>query len=94
MVKQIEIYNNLGIVEIRASFGDRAGYNVVKDSNLFDSGIANLTESSRMFDLLNRDDDMVKNIKKDLASLNLRSVFKNDFVDSKILFYDNLADNL
>ncbi|AAX16841.1 periplasmic flagellar collar protein FlcA [Borrelia hermsii] len=94
LIKKIEIYNNLGVVEIRASFGDRVESGIVRDNDLFDSGIANLTESSRMFDLLNRDDDMVKNVKRDLASLNLRSIFKNDFIGSKVLFYDNLADNL
>ncbi|WP_024653940.1 periplasmic flagellar collar protein FlcA [Borrelia persica] len=94
LLREIEVYNNLGVVEIRASLGDRVGSGVVVDNDLFDSGIANLTKSSRIFDLLNRDDDMVKNVKRDLASLNLRSVFKNDFAGLKILFYDNLADNL
>ncbi|WKC57893.1 hypothetical protein [Borrelia sp. P9F1] len=94
LIKEIENYNNLGIVEIRASLGNRIGVGIVKDNELFDSGIANLTKSSRMFDLLNRDVDMVKSARKDLASLNLRSVFKNDFFGSNILFYDNLADNL
>ncbi|WP_330729980.1 periplasmic flagellar collar protein FlcA [Borrelia turicatae] len=94
LIKEIEIYNNLGVVEIRASLGDRIESGVVRNNNLFDSGIANLTESSRIFDILNRDDDMVKSVKKDLASLNLRGIFKNDFIGSKILFYDNLADNL
>ncbi|AHH12348.1 Putative membrane associated protein [Borrelia hermsii YBT] len=94
LIKKIEIYNNLGVVEIRASFGDRVESGIVRDNDLFDSGIANLTESSRMFDLLNRGDDMVKSVKRDLASLNLRSIFKNDFIGSKVLFYDNLADNL
>ncbi|UGQ17128.1 periplasmic flagellar collar protein FlcA [Borrelia sp. RT1S] len=94
LIKEIENYNNLGVVEIRASLGDRTGVGIVKDNELFDSGIANLTKSSRIFDLLNRDVDMVKSARKDLASLNLRSVFKNDFFGSNILFYDNLADNL
>ncbi|AHH10495.1 hypothetical protein bcCo53_000323 [Borrelia coriaceae] len=94
LIKEIEIYNNLGVVEIRSSLGDKVGASIVRDHDLFDSGIANLTESSRIFDLLNRDDDMVKSVKKDLASLNLRSIFKNNFISSKILFYDNLADNL
>ncbi|QMU99120.1 hypothetical protein F0310_01605 [Borrelia sp. A-FGy1] len=94
LMREIENYNNLGVVEIRASLGNRIGVGIVKDHKLFDSGIANLTKSSRIFDLLNRDVDMVRSFKKDLASLNLRSVFKNDFVGSNILFYDNLADNL
>lgn len=93
LIRKIEICNNLGVVEIRASLGDRVGASVIKDNRLFDSGVANLTESSRIFDLLNRD-DMVKTAKKDLASLNLRNIFKNNFISSKTLFYDNLSDNL
>ncbi|UER67511.1 hypothetical protein LKV13_01640 [Borrelia sp. BU AG58] len=94
LIKEIENYNNLGVVEIRASLGNGVGVGIVKDNELFDSGIANLTKSSRVFDLLNRDVDMVRSSRKDLASLNLRSVFKNDFSGSSILFYDSLADNL
>ncbi|WP_040236193.1 periplasmic flagellar collar protein FlcA [Borrelia crocidurae] len=94
LLREIEVYNNLGVVEIIASLGNKGKSGVIIDHDLFDSGIANLTESSRIFDLLNRDEDMMKNVKSDLASLNLRSVFKNDFTGLKILFYDNLADNL
>ncbi|AWG42711.1 hypothetical protein CR532_01675 [Candidatus Borreliella tachyglossi] len=94
LIKEIESYNNLGVVEIRASLGDRVGAGTVMDNRLYDSGIANLTKSSRMFDLLNRDDEMVRSVKKDLASLNLRSIFKNDFAGSNILFYESLTDNL
>ncbi|BCR21762.1 tetratricopeptide repeat protein [Borrelia sp. HM] len=95
LIREIEIYNNLGVVEVVASLGsdNKGGTSIVKDSSLFNSGVAHLTESSRIFDLLNRD-DMVKTAKKDLASLNLRDIFKNNFVISKVLFYDNLSDNL
>ena len=95
LMREIEIYNNLGVVEVVASLSsdNKGGTNFVKDNSLFNAGVANLTESSRIFDLLNRD-DMVKTAKKDLASLNLRDIFKNNFVISKVLFYDNLSDNL
>ncbi len=71
LLKEIETYNNLGVVEVMASFSS------IRDTKLFNSGVSNLSESAKIFDILNRDEDMVKSVKKDLASLNLRNIFKN-----------------
>ncbi|WNY62789.1 hypothetical protein RAC47_01600 [Borreliella carolinensis] len=88
LLKEIETYNNLGVVEVMASFSS------IRDAKLFNSGVSNLSESARIFDILNRDEDMVKSVKKDLASLNLRNIFKNSFSKSNVLFYENLSEKL
>ncbi|WP_301409668.1 periplasmic flagellar collar protein FlcA [Borreliella tanukii] len=88
LLKEIETYNNLGVVEVMASFSS------IRDTKLFNSGISNLSESAKIFDILNRDEDMVKSVKKDLASLNLRNIFKNSFSKSNVLFYENLSEKL
>lgn len=88
LLKEIETYNNLGVVEVMASFSS------IRDTKLFNSGVSNLSESARIFDILNRDEDMVKSVKKDLASLNLRNIFKNSFSKSNVLFYENLSEKL
>ncbi|WP_151059990.1 periplasmic flagellar collar protein FlcA [Borreliella turdi] len=88
LLKEIETYNNLGVVEVMASFSS------IRDTKLFNSGVSNLSESAKIFDILNRDEDMVKSVKKDLASLNLRNIFKNSFSKSNVLFYENLSEKL
>ncbi|WPM05985.1 periplasmic flagellar collar protein FlcA [Borreliella sinica] len=88
LLKEIETYNNLGVVEVMASFSS------IRDTKLFNSGVSNLSESAKIFDILNRDEDMVKSVKKDLASLNLRNIFKNTFSKSNVLFYENLSEKL
>ncbi|MBB6213046.1 periplasmic flagellar collar protein FlcA [Borreliella californiensis] len=88
LLKEIETYNNLGVVEVMASFSS------IRDAKLFNSGVSNLSESAKIFDILNRDEDMVKSVKKDLASLNLRNIFKNSFSKSNVLFYENLSEKL
>nr|WP_267917817.1 hypothetical protein [Borreliella garinii] len=88
LLKEIETYNNLGVVEVIASFSS------IRDTKLFNSGVSNLSESAKIFDILNRDEDMIKSVKKDLASLNLRNIFKNNFSKSNVLFYENLSEKL